>query len=391
MTLGKGVTVLIAALLISTLGDNLASFSMILEAAESGVPVFVTELFLAELVPPIIFAALFSHWLDRYPSINTIIWGTLIQSAAFASGAALNNFHFRVAMIAIAGAAGVATAAAIFKWVPQLVSEGLIGKVNSGLVTVHSLGFLIGPPLAGLIRPYTGTGPLLAGNSATFLVLVGLCMLLRMRSDVGAVPSSEAPLAKVGAGIRAMRKSRLVWCLVPALAGIVLSTSIEGVAGVFYLREVADSDFIYALMLSSWAVGSIIGSIVGGFSVFDLRSPVAVLGGGLIVGAALIFEALVPMSIPIIAAFVLGGFGNGIHNVGVRNLVHRNIGEESHGSAWAYYSAMTQLCIGLGYIGGTPGIVLDAQSLILGSGLLCVAVVFIGAIRVHSFTRLGVR
>ncbi|WP_380164782.1 MFS transporter [Jannaschia sp. R86511] len=157
-------------------------------------------------------------------------------------------------------------------------------------------------------------------------------------------------------------------------AGIVFTTFIEGVAGVLYLPEVTGSNFRFGLLVSIWAAGALAGSLVSGHRWLEGREIDLVVWGGALIGTALLVEGLVPNTWVIAAVFVLGGVGNGLHNVGIRTTIHRHIPEQAHGRAWSYYSVMVNACVVLGYLVGTPWGVMSAQALIVLSGVLTLLV-----------------
>ena len=48
------------------------------------------------------------------------------------------------------------------------------------------------------------------------------------------------------------------------MAVVVASTTMEGIAGVFYLQSITNTAFEYSLVLAMWAVGALIASIFYG-------------------------------------------------------------------------------------------------------------------------------
>ena len=69
---------------------------------------------------------------------------------------------------------------------------------------------------------------------------------------------------QAGAGLRVLRRSPAVWVVIGLAAGIVLTTSIKGLAGVQYPPGVTGSEAAYGLFVSAWALGSLPGSLVAG-------------------------------------------------------------------------------------------------------------------------------
>ena len=51
--------------------------------------------------------------------------------------------------------------------------------------------------------------------------------------------------------------------------------------------------------------------------------------------------------------------------MGVRNAVYARIPEAHHGAAWAYLTVVIKIMVGLGFLLGTPGLVVDSDRLII--------------------------
>ncbi|GAA0843103.1 MFS transporter [Streptosporangium amethystogenes subsp. fukuiense] len=365
---------LILGTLVSAFGDGIALLAMVLDAADKGPTWWVTEVYFAELVPPLLLAPALGAFVDRANAKKVWVAAVLLQAALFAAATLIPDFHVRVALVALANVLAVTSSSASFKLLPAVAGAAGIEKANGGLTTALSIAGLAGPAFCGAFHPIVGSSWLLGLNGTTFLVMalvVGLVIPgeIDKRVSVGGNPFGGAL-----DGLRAMWRSPIVGPLLPIFAGVVFATSIEGVAGVFYLREVTSSDAVYGLLLSAWALGSIPGSLIGGWSRVSRHHLVMLLGGAFLVSAALLVEGLVPIAAVIGLAFLVGGFGNGVHNVGVRNVIHHNISPEMHGRAWAYYRVLVNTCLALGYMSGTPGVFVDARTAILVSALLSMVV-----------------
>lgn len=177
----------------------------------------------------------------------------------------------------------------------------------------------------------------------------------------------------------------LVAALMPLLILIMVSTSIEAVAvaGVFWLRQLSGTDTLYGLVLSCWAIGSIIGAYLAGTKRLGPRTLLLIVGGGLCMALAILTEGLVPIAVAIGTAFVVGGLGNGTHNVGVRNLIFQQIPKAHVGSAWAYYRMLTSTSVAIGYVVGTPRTPADAQSMVVIAGACALAGVLVAIAALH--------
>lgn len=376
----KALWLLLAINVQSIVGDSLASLALILDAAEQGRPWWVTAVFLSQLIPPLLLAPFLGSAVDQRDARKVWIFGLALEGAAFVAAALSPSFWLTLGFVAVANVITVATGAAAFKLLPSIAGDVPIERANAAYATTSSLAFLAGPALAGTLYPLVGSGVLMAINAATFAVaaLLGWYGIARRLDAVAVAGERKALLDGVRDGWRALTASPKLRPLVLIMAGVMLATSIEGVAGVFYLRAVTSDDMLYGLLLSAWAVGALPGSMIGGWR--RASTLVLLVGGSALIGVALLVEGLVPSFWVIAAVFLVGGFGNGAHNVGVRNAVHTMVDPAAHGSAWAYYGMMANSCVALGYVLGTPNALLGARSLVITSGALGCLVVVAGVL-----------
>ncbi|MER5514070.1 MFS transporter [Streptomyces sp. NPDC002763] len=361
--------VLIAGTLFSRLGDTLASLGLVLHAADRDIRFGVTEVMLAELIPTVLAAPLIGSVVDRFSARAVCLWALLAQSLSLGAATVVGGFHVRVALIALSALAGVASVAAGFKMLPAVAGDRHTGRANSLLTAGLSVAGLIGPPLAGFLNSQWGTGVLLAVDAGSFLVLAG-CTMLAVPSSVD-VAIGRRPATRLADGYRALRDAPVVGTLMPALAAAMLATSIENVAGVFYLRDVVNgNDTVFGLFLATWALGSVPGALLAGRVDWADRHTLLILGGIAGMSLGLLLTGLIPVAAVIFPLFLIAGFGNGACNVGLRNAVHSRVPAEVHGSAWACFQALSRSCIGLGFLLGTPNSLVSSQGQVIVSGVI---------------------
>ncbi|MFJ2821933.1 MFS transporter [Streptomyces toxytricini] len=361
------VLAVVVTTFVSTTGDAAASLALVLDAARGDQTWRVTEVFLADLLPPIFLAPAIGALVDRYNARRVWLGGSLAQAALFACAAAVDGFHVRVALLALSGVLAVATGAASFALLPDISGVDRIARANSWMTTAASAAALAGPGAGGAVHTALGTGWILAFDALSFLAVAGAAAFVAPTRS--APPPTGKPLHEpTRRGLRLLRRNGATGPLLPVLAATILATAVEGVAGVFYLREVTGSDSAYGQLLSAWALGSVIGALLASWNRLDGRETLLVGGGAALMGAALLAEGLIPLTGAIAVAFLAGGLGNGTHNAGVRTLVHRHVPAADHGVAWACYRVLANTCVTTGYLLGTPGVLLGARTLIVLSG-----------------------
>ena len=88
---GSGARIaLVAAIVVSAVGDSVAALALVLQAASSGHSWWVTQAFLVELLPPVALAPLLGALVDRYPA-RTVWMMSLVGQVIACLGASLNS------------------------------------------------------------------------------------------------------------------------------------------------------------------------------------------------------------------------------------------------------------------------------------------------------------
>ena len=349
---------------VSMVGDGMALFALTLAAADQLGSWGVTALFLTGLIPPILAAPLVGRLVDGAKLRRIWVASLLAHVLLFALMALVDDLLLSLVLMCGASISAVVNASAIFKLIPSIRGSLTLPRASSLIVSAGSLAGILAPPIAAIAYTAWSVQAVLALNALGFTVLALGAGLVVPRRAVPVV-LKEPHNGGAGHGARILFSDRLLALLLIPLAAVVLFTSAEGVAGVFYLRSVADNDTIYAVMLGAWSVGALGGAMVCGNRFLGTRVRTPVLLGGALIGAAILVEGLWPNALVIVAVFVLGGLGNGMHNVGVRNAVYARIPEAHHGAAWAYLTVVIKIMVGLGFLLGTPGLVVDSDRLII--------------------------
>ena len=81
----------------------------------------------------------------------------------------------------------------------------------------------------------------------------------------------------------------------------------------------------------------------------------AILWGGFFIGAAILLEGLAANPWIVGAGFLVGGFFNSIHNMGIRDMVYIQVPEHRQGQCWALIGSLFSSMVLVGDLLGTPG------------------------------------
>ncbi|MFC0436033.1 MFS transporter [Kutzneria buriramensis] len=366
-----GVVLLLVGLIVSRVGDNVAVFGLVLDAAHRPEPWAVALVYLAGMLPPALLAKWLGRQADRLDPRRTWLACLVVQAATFTLAGVVNDFPLRVLAVAVGATMGTLGGSVGFKLLNATAGEDRVSWVNGVATASNSLSNIIGPALGGLVYAVAGSTPLLLGDGLSFLVLAGIA--------VATTPPVPRPRRK-GPG-DPLVLTPLLRLLAPVMAAIILGVCLEGVAGIFYLREVLHgNDIAYGLLLACWPVGSLAGALLTGRRRFAAHRPLLLLLGGLTCALGILLAGAIPFAPAIAAAFVLGGLGNGTVSTTVRLLIHEQVPETQQGQAWARWSGVANACSLVAYFAGTPWGELPPQAIVIISGAFPTAVAVVGLI-----------
>jgi hypothetical protein len=191
--------------------------------------------------------------------------------------------------------------------------------------------------------------------------------MLHARREPAADAAATASEGRAFSLLLADREVRAA--VLAAVAGLLfISASIT--VEVFYVRDVVHAGgFGYALVISGWTAGMILGAIAAAPRVTTALAAgamiaLAVQGAGM---AAASLWAVLPW---VIAGFAVGGVGHGVKNVLMRTLIQTRVPAEQHGRAFAAYGAARNAAeLGALGLGGVMVGAIGAQPALLIAGL----------------------
>ena len=192
--------------------------------------------------------------------------------------------------------------------VPALVGRSQIGRANSYFEAVYSAGYIIGPAIAGVLAATIGPGPTLAIDALSFaLSALGLLFVRReLRAPVDR--PRRRLLTEIREGIDfiaadpTLRTVILFW----GTTSILLAPLVTALA-VHVTRDLGEPPSVLGLILASYGVGTVLGSLLTARRIGRGRVAEILLGGNLVIGLALVVVAVsVATPLQIGAAFVAG-------------------------------------------------------------------------------------
>jgi MFS family permease len=364
---------------VNELGDWMGVIALsVLVFEQTNSPLATAGLFLGTRFLPALFAPILVTRAEKPPpryALPVIYCG---EAAAF-GGLALLASHFSLAAViavaAIDGALALAGRALTRSVVAELLERtGELRAGNALLNVAFTGGAAIGPALAGLIVAGFGVQTALLLDAASFYLIAWILL------TAGPLPQAEPEAGRmrdrVRAGVAYLRETAaLRWLLIAQGAAFVFFAAVIPVEVVYAKETLGTTDSGYGLMLASWGVGMVLGSIV--FAAVRRASLlVLLLFSTLAVGAGYLGLAAAPTLAAACAASVLGGAGNGVQWVSAISAVQELTVAAMQARVMSVLESIGAAMPGLGFaIGGAIAAVLSPRATFLVAGLGIFAIV----------------
>ncbi len=358
----------LAALTISTIGDEITLLTLMFRTAENTAAYAVPLLLIAELLPGLIVAPYAGRLIDRQDAGRILVMASALQAGVIA----LIAYYpmFTLAGAALLSVLFTISSAATFAMIPVLARElGItLARANSLLETLRSLGMLAGPVAGGVLVGSIGSSNVLLGDAVSFALLAIVVMASGLRRKPQRVDREGQTLL---ADYLPLLRNRGLMVVTSALSLEVFATAIADVAFVFLvIVTLGSGPTAFGVLTALWAGGMLIGA---GFAekAIGSRIGLAVFSTATVMGVTMLLIGLAPTGFAIIAvAFMLGGGANSIHNVAVRTLLQSECPPSDHGKVAAIYGAVTRSAVIGGYVAGGLFVPDDAPTAYLVGGLL---------------------
>ena len=177
--------------------------------------------------------------------------------------------------------------------IPALVGRAQVGRANSIFEALYSLGFIVGPAIAGILAATIGPGPTLAIDAVSFGI--SAIALAALRTDLRAPVDRVQPpiLSAIREGIDYVIASPVLRSIIPiwTIVAVLIAPLVTALA-VRVTRDLGQPSSTLGALLATYGVGTVIGSLVSARIINYVRPGIVLLAGNIIVGSALVVVAL---------------------------------------------------------------------------------------------------
>jgi MFS family permease len=306
--------VLLTSQTVSALGDAVSFTALpllVLALTGSGFAMGVVGAF--QTLPDLVFGMLAGAFADRSDRKRMMFladFGRAILTALIPLSVAIDGPTMAVILVVAAPMSILRSffLAGYTASIPALVGRSQVGRANSIFEALYSLGFIVGPAIAGILAAVIGPGPTLAIDAASFGL--SALALAALRTDLRAPVdrASQPILSAIREGIDYVLTSPVLRSIIPiwTIVAILIAPLVTALA-VRVTRDLGQPSSTLGALLATYGVGTVIGSLVSARIINHVRPGIVLLAGSVVVGSALVVVAL-ESNIPVLfgAALVAG-------------------------------------------------------------------------------------
>ena len=257
---------------VSVLGDALFPVALAFAVLDGldGSPAQLGFVLAAQVVPMTFLVLVAGVWADRVSRRRLMLLSDVGRCAVQAAVATLlltgaaELWHL-IVLVALYGSFEAFFRPASGGLIPALVPATELQQANSLIALAMNAGQVLGPAAAGVLIVALSPGAAVAIDAATFVVSAAFLVALR-EPPREPHPHEHAPdfLAELKGGLREVRSRRWMVAFMPALSAyhFVALPCVLALGAVLADREL-DGAGSWAIIVSSFGAGTIVGSILG--------------------------------------------------------------------------------------------------------------------------------
>ncbi|MFN2483701.1 MAG: MFS transporter [Candidatus Limnocylindria bacterium] len=290
---------------LSALGDAVTFTALpllVLFLTGSGVQMGVVGVL--QMLPDLIFGLPSGALADRWDRRRILIATDLARAGltALIPLSMILGLPTMAVVFAVTGPINVARVlfmAAFTASVPRLVGRPQIGPANSYIEAGYSLGFIVGPAIAGILAATIGPGPTLGIDAASFGLSAASLMLVRRSLQARSEPATTHFLADIRDGIAFVARHATLRTAIVFWTGMNIAFAPIVAALTYYitLDRGLGPDAV-GIVVSAYGVGSLLGAIAATRLTRGAIGRVILAGGavtGLMTAALVLFTTVPPM------------------------------------------------------------------------------------------------
>jgi MFS family permease len=370
---GRSLRLATALQVMAAAGNGLAYVALSLRVyQETHSTLAVTMVLLSGGLPVVLLAPVAGLLLDRLPMGRLLATAALIVGAALAGLAFAHSLTATVLLVLCFGIADSVLQPGLTAAIPQLAGDVPLVRATSRLQGASMGGTAIGPLLAGVVGSIGGVKTaLLLDSGVSIAFAAGILLLGLRRVERGASDQADDSMM---AGVRYLRRDRQMGLLILVVSLMIAFLGVTMVAELFLAENVLHGGTTgFALLITAWTGGMTLGTVIAGRLSPRALAP-GIVVGLVVLGLGVAAGAVSPTMWMAIAAYGIGGIGDGVQMVGARTLLLQRAPEHIAGRACAVFTGMTFAAISIGTAASAPLVaLLGVRGALFAAGMAAIA------------------
>lgn len=322
---------------VSFVGDAISLVALVVLVVDlTGSAASVGGILVARLVPTL-FSPLVGVLADRLRDRRRLLVAVDLARAAIIIGIVFTaNLYVLYGLVFLLGVCQTLFNPTIRASFPGVVGDGDLTRANALISGSFSFSIALGPAVGGLLIAAVGVQAAFLIDAATFLVSALFLAFVPMPGSRDE-DEEETFMTELGAGFSylASRGARLALGLVIGAFLLLLAENSSVPAEVFLARVFGAGDVGYGLVVSTYGVGMIVGSVFMAW-LGDRANLVYIYFASIVLaGSALGVIGLAPLFAVALVGLVVAGTCNGLDNVATDALLQKRVPEAFLGRVYS--------------------------------------------------------
>ena len=258
---------------------------------------------------------------------------------------------------------------------PNVVPEESIVAANAIVSTTFHAAVMVGPIIGGILVSRLGPGVAFGVNALSFLVSATLLWGLHLPPLPSDDDERSSPFEALIEGFRYMASTPLVRSVLIVLGVLMLAAALKSpLEPLFVLRTLHGRASALGFVGAAWGSGMVVGSLATPAAARRWARERLFAVSLVAVGVAVLLASFQRSLPPVLAFWLVAGFGNGMGTVSYESLLQQHVQDEMRGRVMAASEAVLDGAFLLGAaFAGFLGSALGVRAAFAASGILFVA------------------
>lgn len=259
---------------------------------------------------------------DRFDRRKVMIASDLAAAVAFVGIAFAQSPILLVVLGGIAAAAEAPFGPASSAFLVMLVPEEQRARATASRAAASSVGIILGGMIGGILVASLGGTTAFLVNAASFVF--SALLVLSIRGNYRAVPSTDQDHAGVWAGVRLIGRQQALRLVIAANGAALVGYGMINIAEFPLFALLGSGATGFGIATAGFGIGQFIGSRLGRRAEGARREKYALLIGWFVGGITLLACGVIPSNAAVILLFSISGVGSALALLATTLVIQRH-------------------------------------------------------------------